>query len=71
MTVHKTQGLTLNNTSINLDDQIFAPGQAYVALSRCPSWDNIQIPTLSKSAFIVDQEMVKEYQCLENLSLIM
>jgi len=71
MTVHKTQGLTLNNTSINLDDQIFAPGQAYVALSRCPSWDNIQIPTLSKSAFIIDQEIVKEYQRLENLSLIM
>ena len=39
MTVHKTQGLTLNDTSINLDDQIFAPGQAYVALSRSPSWD--------------------------------
>ncbi|RHZ74806.1 hypothetical protein Glove_219g31 [Diversispora epigaea] len=42
----------------------------YVALSRCPLWDNIQIPTLSKSVFIIDQKIVKEYQRLENLSLI-
>src|SRR6266498_4151348 len=30
LTVHKTQGLTLNNISVSLDDQIFSPGQAYV-----------------------------------------
>jgi ATP-dependent exoDNAse (exonuclease V) alpha subunit len=41
LTVHKTQGLTLCYITISLDDQIFASGQAYTALSRCPSWDNI------------------------------
>ena len=36
LTVHKTQGLTLNNVSVSLDDQIFSNGQADTALSRCP-----------------------------------
>ncbi|CAG8735782.1 21279_t:CDS:2 [Cetraspora pellucida] len=35
LTVHKTQGLTLPDVSLNLNDQIFAPGQAYIALSHC------------------------------------
>ena len=37
LTVHKTQGLTLNNISVSLNDQIFSSGQAYIALSRCPN----------------------------------
>ena len=32
LTVHKSQGLTLPRTSVFLDSQFFAPGQAYVAL---------------------------------------
>ncbi|CAG8687256.1 20476_t:CDS:1 [Cetraspora pellucida] len=35
LTVYKTQGLTLPDVSLNLNNQIFAPGQAYVALSHC------------------------------------
>ncbi|RHZ78058.1 hypothetical protein Glove_168g161 [Diversispora epigaea] len=60
------QNLFENHNSINNQTNT-----AYVALSCCPSWDNIQIPTFSKSAFIIDQKIVKEYQCLKNLSLIM
>src|SRR6266540_4314698 len=33
LTVHKTQGLTLLEVSLSLDNQIFSAGQAYVALS--------------------------------------
>jgi len=33
LTVHKTQSLTLPEVSLNLDQQIFSAGQAYVALS--------------------------------------
>src|SRR5688572_8423729 len=28
LTVHKTQGLTLADTTVSLDEQMFAPGQA-------------------------------------------
>ncbi len=65
LTVHKTQGLTLPEVSLFLDDQIFSAGQAYVALSKCPNWSNVHISSLNSSAFIVDHSMIKEYERLE------
>ena len=37
LTAHKTQSVTLPQTSLYLHNQMFAPDQSYVALSRCPS----------------------------------
>ena len=42
LAVHKCQGLTLPNISLFLDDQFFAPGQAYTALSHAPSWNAVK-----------------------------
>jgi ATP-dependent DNA helicase PIF1 len=36
-TVHKCQGLTLDRTHVDLGTRVFAPGQTYVAISRCRS----------------------------------
>ena len=68
LTVHKTQGLTLNNVSVSLDDQIFSNGQAYTALSRCPKWEDIRIMALDRNAFMVDQDVISEYNRLETLA---
>ena len=68
LTVHKTQGLTLPKVSLSLDGNIFAPGQAYVALSRCSSWENIEISHLDRSAFMTDPDVVLEYQRLNAIS---
>jgi len=57
--------LTLPEVSLSLDNQIFAAGQAYVALSRCPNWLKVHIASLDPSAFITDQSMIKEYERLE------
>jgi hypothetical protein len=70
LTVHKTQGLTLPEVSLSLDNQIFSAGQAYVALSRCPNWSNVHIASLNPSAFITDQSMIKEYERLEQKASI-
>src|SRR3990170_7453260 len=60
LTIHKTQGLTLSKVSLALDENIFSPGQAYIALSRCPTWDNVEISHLDRSAFMTDQNMLLE-----------
>src|SRR6185295_9569719 len=37
LTVHKTQGLTLPHATVSIDENMFAPGQVYVAMRRVPS----------------------------------
>jgi len=41
ITIHKSQGKTLENVIIDLGRGAFAPGQVYVALSRCKSYENL------------------------------
>lgn len=41
VSVHKSQGLTLARATIDFRRSFFAPGQAYVALSRCTKLDNL------------------------------
>jgi hypothetical protein len=65
LTVHKTQGLTLTEISVSLDQQIFAPGQAYTALSRSTDWSKVHIASFHPSAFITDMSMVQEYERLQ------
>lgn len=68
LTAHKTQAITLPETSLYLNNQMFAPGQAYVAISICQSWEDIQILSLTANAFLVDERVKKEYDRLEQIS---
>ena len=43
VTIHKSQGKTFDNVIIDMENGSFAPGQLYVALSRCTSFDGIAL----------------------------
>jgi hypothetical protein len=58
ITVHKSQGLTLQKAVVDLN-QSFAPGQVYVALSRCTSIDGLVLRSkLNIGNVIVDERVV-------------
>ncbi len=62
ITVHKSQGMTLDSAIINLQYS-FAPGMGYVALSRVKSLDSLSLMGLSKSALLVSEEAI-EMNCV-------
>ena len=43
LTIHKSQGLTLDRAYIDLGRGTFAHGQAYVALSRCRTMEGLAL----------------------------
>jgi ATP-dependent DNA helicase PIF1 len=43
ITIHKSQGQTYESCAIDLKQGVFAPGQAYVALSRCKNLESLYL----------------------------
>ncbi|KAG5677079.1 hypothetical protein PVAND_006863 [Polypedilum vanderplanki] len=65
-TVHKMQGCTVDYAVIHLGSQLFAKGQAYVALSRVRSLDGLRIDELDCSKLTgktpCNEEAIKEME---------
>lgn len=70
VTVHKSQGLTLDAVRLDLEGS-FAAGQAYVALSRCTSLSGLVMETrLQKQQVIIDHRIRRFYEGFPELNLI-
>ena len=60
ITIHKSQGLTFDRAIIDAN-QSFAPGQVYVALSRCRTLEGLVLATPLTSHAIINDERVDDY----------
>ncbi len=63
MTIHKSQGLTLDKISCDLSD-VFSAGQAYVALSRARSLEGVFIESINFDRIFANVDAVNFYQNL-------
>ncbi len=60
ITIHKSQGLTFNRAVIDAG-QAFAPGQVYVALSRCRTLDGLVLATPLHGSMLTGDPEVLHY----------
>ena len=61
ITIHKSQGMTLDNVIINFKHS-FANGQIYVALSRVKSLNSLSIKNLDFNQIKADPKVVRYYK---------
>jgi len=60
VTIHKSQGKTFERVLIDVGRGVFAPGQIYVALSRCTSLEGIALrKPVQKNHIMVDWQVTK------------
>ncbi|MDR2667697.1 MAG: hypothetical protein LBB38_01470, partial [Puniceicoccales bacterium] len=65
LTVHRTQGKTCEQITIQRDRKFFAHGQLYVALSRARTLDSVHLTTaISRGDAIVDGRVLEFYEKL-------
>lgn len=60
ITIHKSQGLTFDKAVIDAGES-FAPGQVYVALSRCTSMDNLVLKSMISNRNIFSDPRIVEF----------
>jgi ATP-dependent DNA helicase PIF1 len=66
ITIHKSQGQTLDYLEIDLGNSIFGNGMGYVALSRAKTLNSIYLSDLSRSSFRVSDKVIEFYKNINN-----
>jgi ATP-dependent exoDNAse (exonuclease V) alpha subunit len=61
LTVHKSQGMTLNTMTFNIGNGLFASGQLYVALSRVRKIDNLSLHIPIRLRDIIVSSVIREF----------
>ncbi|KYN13600.1 DNA repair and recombination protein pif1, mitochondrial, partial [Trachymyrmex cornetzi] len=65
ITIHKSQGLSLQNAVMDLGNNVFSYGQAYVALSRVTSLDGLHLINFDPSSVFASEKAIIEYNRLK------
>lgn len=58
LTIHRAQGQTIDRLRVDLA-KTFAPGQAYVAVSRCKTLEGLQVVNFSPSSVFVNNKVIE------------
>jgi ATP-dependent exoDNAse (exonuclease V) alpha subunit len=61
ISIHKSQGASIDYLELDLGDDIFISGQLYTALSRATNINNIKIVNLSKLSFMQNKKVIEFY----------
>lgn len=67
ISIHKSQGTTIDKLKLDIGNNIFANGQAYTALSRAKSLKDIQIININYNSFKTDLNIIKWYNSQDNI----
>jgi hypothetical protein len=68
LTIHKSQGKTIEKVHLDLGAGAFETGQTYVALSRCRTLDGLSFSRpISRGDIFVDEEAKEFYQNLRSM----
>jgi ATP-dependent DNA helicase PIF1 len=62
LSIHKSQGATLDAVEIDASTNIFAAGQLYTAISRVRSLNSIKLINFDRYSFICNQDVKQFYQ---------
>ena len=65
ITIHKSQGLTFDKAIIDAGDA-FAPGQVYVALSRCRTLEGIVLKSKINESSLRNESTILKFSSLKN-----
>ena len=64
ITIHKSQGITLEQAKINIGSNIFEYGQSYVALSRVTSLNGLYLNNIDFSKIRCNPKVIKYYNSI-------
>ena len=62
LTIHKSQGSTLDLAEIDVGDNIFECGQTYVALSRVKSLDGLYLSSFNYNKIKINKKVKEFYE---------
>lgn len=66
ITIHKSQGMTLDAVEVDLGSSIFEYGQAYTALSRARSLKSVRVVAIAPRAFRTHPHVLEFYEHQKN-----
>ena len=70
ISIHKCQGATLDYAIVDIGNTIFAPGMAYVALSRVKTLDGVYISCFNSKRVYADESALEFEYLIEDMAVV-